>query len=156
MCCIPIVFGFTIDVINYFEANSNYDFEFIVLPWARSLYLVEQGKIDLILTLFKNKEREQLFHFIEPSYGSEANQLFTLIDNDIKFNGELNQLSPYAIGTVREYSYGIAFDESHYLTKLPALTEEVLLKLLLAKRIDIAISNPITFNEIIQKQTLFF
>ena len=146
--------GFTIDVVNYFEANSNYDFEFIILPWPRALYLVAQGKVDLVLTLFKSKEREQTYHFIEPSYANEANQLFSLSDQNINFTGKLSQLTPYAIGTIREYSYGESFDQANYLTKLPALTEEVLLKLLVSKRIDVAISNPLTFNNLIIEQNL--
>lgn len=143
--------GFSVDILEYIEANSNYDFEFIALPWPRALYLVEQGKIDLILTLFKTSKREQSYHFIEPSYGNEVNQLFTLTDNTFEFDGELQQLTPYSIGTTREYSYGEDFDQASYLTKLPALTEKVLLKLLLGRRIDMAISNPLIFKRIISQ-----
>ena len=143
--------GFSIDVLEYFEENSKYDFEFIVLPWPRAIYLVAEGKVDLILTLFKNSKREQIYDFIEPSYGDEVNQLFTLTDNKFEFNGQLEQLKPYSIGTTREYSYGEAFDQAGYLNKLPALTEAVLLKLLLSGRIDMAISNPLIFNRLMAK-----
>jgi polar amino acid transport system substrate-binding protein len=143
--------GFTIDVLNYFEANSKYDFEYIILPWSRALYLVEQGKVDLILTLFKNKDREKIYHFIEPSYGYEVNQLFTLTDSKFQFSGQLNELTKYSIGTKRGYAYGESFDKTNELTKLPVLNEEVLLKLLLSDRIDMAISNPYVFNKLISK-----
>ncbi|MFT5295342.1 MAG: polar amino acid transport system substrate-binding protein [Colwellia sp.] len=143
--------GFTIDVLDYIEAHSKYDFEFVILPWPRALYLVEKGKVDLILTLFKNKQREKLYHFIEPSYGYEVNQLFSLTDNKFEFSGQLHQLSSFSIGTKREFSYGETFDKAKYLTKLPVLTEEVLLKLLLSERIDMAISNPYFFNKLILK-----
>jgi polar amino acid transport system substrate-binding protein len=143
--------GFTIDVLDYIEANSKYDFEFIILPWPRALYLVAEGKVDLILTLFRNSKREEIYHFIEPYYGYEVNQLFTLVANEFEFNGQLQKLAPYSIGTKREFSYGQVFDQANYLTKLPAPTEEVLLKQLLTKRIDIAISNPYVFNKLILK-----
>lgn len=143
--------GFSVDVLDYIEANSKYDFEFIILSWPRSLYLVAQGRVDLILSLFKTSKREQIYSFIEPSYVDEANQLFTLTDNKLEFNGQLQQLTPYSIGIIREYSYGEYFDEASYLNKLPALTEEVLLKLLLGGRIDMLISNPLVFNQIILK-----
>jgi polar amino acid transport system substrate-binding protein len=146
--------GFSVDILDYVEANSKYDFEFIVLPWPRALYLVERGKVDLILTLFKNTKREQSYHFIEPAYGNEISQLFALSDKNIEFMGHLKQLTPYSIGTTREYSYGKAFDQASYLTKLPALTAEVLLKLLLGGRIDIAISNPLIFNRIISRENV--
>ncbi|MBA6335948.1 transporter substrate-binding domain-containing protein [Colwellia sp. BRX8-7] len=146
--------GFTIDVLDYIKANSKYDFEFVTLPWPRALYLVAEGKVDLILTLFKNKKRAKTYHFIEPSYGYEINQLFTLADNNFQYNGGLKQLLPYSIGTKREFSYGKAFDSANYITKLPALTEEVLLKLLLTRRIDMAISNPYVFNQLIKKNNV--
>jgi polar amino acid transport system substrate-binding protein len=146
--------GFSVDVLNYFEANSKYDFELIILPWPRALYLVEQGKVDLILTLFKTPKREQTYHFIEPSYSNEVNQLFTLMNNKFEFNGQLQQLTPYSIGILREYSYGEDFDSANYLHKLPALSEEVLLKLLLSERVDMVVGNPLAFNYIISKKKL--
>lgn len=146
--------GFSIDILDYVEANSKYAFKFIARPWPRALHLVEQGQVDLILTLFKTEKREQRYHFIEPSYGNEVNQLFTLSNNNLEFNGSLQQLTPYSIGTTREYSYGESFDQASYLTKLPALTEEILLKLLLGRRIDTAIANPFIFNRLILKENV--
>lgn len=146
--------GLTIDILHYIEHNSKYDFEFIVVPWPRALYLVSQGKVDLILTLFKNKKREQIYHFIEPFYGYEANQLFSLIETKVEFSGQLQQLSPYSIGIVREYSYGESFDQASNLEKFPVLTEEVLLKLLLSKRVDVVLSNSLIFNNFILKYNL--
>jgi polar amino acid transport system substrate-binding protein len=146
--------GLTIDFLNYIEANSKYDFEFVMLPWPRALHLVAEGKVDLILTLFKNKKREKIYHFIEPSYGYEVNQFFTLSNSKIEFNGQLQQLSSYTIGTKRQFSYGKNFDQANYLTKLPTLTEDTLLKLLLSRRIDIAISNPYVFHQLISNNNV--
>ncbi|TWX57722.1 substrate-binding periplasmic protein [Colwellia hornerae] len=146
--------GFSVDVLNYIEAHSNYDFEFIILPWPRAVHLVAEGRVDLILTLFKTSKRKQIYHFIEPAYANEINQLFTLKDNYFEFDGQLQQLTPYSIGTIREYSYGEYFDGASYLNKLPALTEEILLKLLLGKQVDMLISNPLVFNQIIAKNKM--
>jgi len=144
--------GLSVDVLNYFEANSNYDFEFVTLPWPRALYLVAHGKVDLILTLFKTSKRKNIYHFIEPAYGYEVNQLFTLVDNKLEFNGQLKQLTPYSIGTIREYSYGENFDQANHLNKFTALTENNLVKLLLAGRVDAIVGNPLILNEIISKK----
>lgn len=146
--------GLSIDVLRYFEANSNYNFEFKTVPWPRALQLTSVGKLDLILTLFQTPERKKTYHFIEPNYAFEANQLFTLIDSQIEFSGQLEQLTPYSIATLREYSYGEYFDNAHYLKTLPALTEEVLLKLLVAKRADMVISNPLFFEKLASKKKL--
>lgn len=144
--------GFSIDVLNYFKANSKYDFKFVTRPWPRALYALSLGKVDLILTLFKASNREQTYHFIEPHYAYEANQLFTLAENKIEFKGDFQQLKPYFIGTTRDYSYGEAFDQADYLNKLPALNEKVLLKLLITKRVDMIVGNPFIFKRIITQQ----
>jgi ABC-type amino acid transport substrate-binding protein len=146
--------GLSVDFLNYFEQHSKYDFEFVIMPWPRALYLVAHNKVDLVLTIFKTPEREKTYHFIEPSYGDEANQLFTLVENTAEFTGELQQLTSYSIGTLREYSYGDAFDKAGFLDKSPALTESVLLKLLLGRRIDMVISNPLIFNNLILKENV--
>ncbi len=146
--------GFAVEILNYMKANSNYDFEFKARPWPRALHLVEQGQADLILTLFKTPKREQAYHFIEPSYSYEVNQFFTLVDNKVSFNGQLQQLTPYSIGTIREYSYGNTFDQANYLNKLPALNEQILLKLLLGKRVDIIIGNPFVFTKMATKEKI--
>ena len=146
--------GFSIDILHYVENNSKYEFKFITMPWPRALHFVSIGKADLILALFSTAKREKIYHLIEPTYGQEVIQLFTLVESEIKFNGPLQQLIPYSIGTLREYSYGEAFDKADYLEKLPASTEALLLKLLLGKRIDIAISNAPTFNKLILKENL--
>lgn len=144
--------GLSVDLLNYFEANSHFEFEFVSLPWPRALHLVKNGKIDLILTLFKTKPREQYYHFIEPYYAYEANQLFVLADNNFEFTGQLKQLTPFSIGTVRDYSYGEDFDNAAYLKKYQVLTEKTLLKQLLSKRSDMLISNPLIFKNIIAEQ----
>lgn len=146
--------GFSVDVINYIEANSKYDFEFVILPWPRALHLVSQGEIDLVLTLFKTPQREKVYHFIEPAYGVEVSQLFALSEFELNYNGNLKQLTPYSIGTLREYSYGEYFDQANYLKKLPVLTEDVLLKLLLAERTDFVISNSLVFKQLILERKL--
>ena len=143
--------GFSIDVLNYISENSNYNFNFIVQPWTRGLSLVAQGKIDLILTVFKTKKRQEMFNIIEPSYGYEINQLFTLAHNNIEFSGQLQQLTPYSIGTITSYSYGEAFDQATYINKYSALSGEVLLKLLLGKRVDAIIGNPFLFERLAKK-----
>jgi ABC-type amino acid transport substrate-binding protein len=146
--------GFSVEVLDYVEAHSKYDFEYIVLPWPRALYLVAEGQVDIILTRFKTSKREKIYHFIEPAYGNEINQLYTLMDNKFEYSGQLHGLTPYSIGTVRKYSYGQYFDQASYLNKLPALTEGVLLKLLLSGRIDMIISNPLIFNQLILKENI--
>jgi len=143
--------GFTADIFDYITANSKYNFEYIIVPWPRALVLVSNGQLDLIPIFFKTEKREQLYHFIQPSYANEVNQLFALKSNKIEFDGDLQQLLPYSIGIRREYSYGQAFDQAKNLQKSPAVNEEILLKLLLNGLVDSVISNPLVLNPFISE-----
>lgn len=43
-----------------------------VLPWKRAIKMLERGDIDIILTIFKNAEREKFAIFTEPYWESDS------------------------------------------------------------------------------------
>jgi polar amino acid transport system substrate-binding protein len=146
--------GFAIDILDYINANSKYNFKFVEQPWARALSHLSEGKIDLLITLFKSSEREKIYHILEPSYGFEVNQLFTLKNNNIAFDGQLQQLIPYSIGVKNAYSYGVYFDQASYLNKYPVLTESILIKMLVGDRVDAILGNPFMLNRIAKQENV--
>ena len=146
--------GIVIDIFHYIEDNSDYTFEFIKLPWPRVLQSVETGRLDIVATLFKVKMREERFYFVEPAYGTEINQLFTLTDTDVEFDGDLTQLKALSIGTIRDYSYGDVFDQATFLNKRPVIDEHTLIRLLKGGRFEMAIGNPTAFYKVASELNL--
>jgi len=144
--------GFTIDILNYIESKSEFSFKFIKLPWPRVLQSVKKGDVDLIATLFKTKPREGIYAFIEPAYGFEINQFVSLKNKRHQYSGDLTSLTELTIGTVREYSYGKAFDQADFLNKRAVIDEGTLVKLLLGQRVDLIIGNPMTFFHILKHE----
>ena len=65
----------------------------------------------------------------------------------IDFNGDLTSLSGYAVGKVRGYSYGKAFDNATYFKQHETGDEHQLIKMLLRGRVDIAVGNKVVINE---------
>jgi len=144
--------GFAIDIFRHIESQSSFIFKFVKLPWPRVLQSVKNGEVDLVATLFKTASREELYAYVEPAYGFEVNQFLSLKSNAVEYDGDLRSLSDITIGTVREYSYGKAFDQAEYLDKKAVLDEATLVKVLLGGRVDLIIGNPMTFFHILKQE----
>lgn len=85
--------------------------EVIGSPWSRSLTLLQQGKIDLMLTMSYTEERNQYADFIGAHYMEES---VLVLHKD--YIAQVKQLSdirvlPGPIGVLRDAYYGTAFDQ---------------------------------------------
>jgi polar amino acid transport system substrate-binding protein len=80
-------------------------------PWSRSLTLLQQGKIDLMLTMSFTEERNQYADFIGVHYLEESVLvLHKDYVNKVKQLSDINQL-PGSIGVLRDAYYGVAFEK---------------------------------------------
>jgi polar amino acid transport system substrate-binding protein len=78
-------------------------------PWPRSLTLLKQGQIDLMLTMSYTEEREQYADFIGPHYLEE-----TVLVVDKSYQTKIRRLAdirllPAPIGVLRDAWYGDEF-----------------------------------------------
>lgn len=78
-------------------------------PWPRSLALLKQGQIDLMLTMSYTEEREAYADFIGPHYLEE-----TVLVVDKNYQGKIRRLAdirllPAPIGVLRDAWYGEEF-----------------------------------------------
>lgn len=85
--------------------------EVIGSPWSRSLTLLKQGKIDLMLTMSYTEERDQFADFIGIHYMEES--VLVLHKNYISKVQQLSdiRLLPGSIGVLRDAYYGAAFEQ---------------------------------------------
>lgn len=58
--------GLDVELAELLLNEAHCEFDFIDLPWARSLKLLENGEIDLMMSVTKTDEREQFAYFIGP------------------------------------------------------------------------------------------
>ena len=85
--------------------------EVIGSPWSRSLTLLQQGKIDLMLTMSYTDERNSYADFIGIHYIEES---VLVLHKD--YSAKVKQLSdirllPGSIGVLRDAYYGAAFEQ---------------------------------------------
>ena len=149
------VFQFTVALL----VSKGYQVNVHFFPWARSVKMVELGEMDILFPeyfiedsapsdVIKDKKRRELL--AQSNRFPGGNISFIKRKNDtISFTGKLNQLKGQTIGVVRGYQNTPEFDammDAGLLTVIEAVDELQLMKLLVAKRVNLIIGDPIVFR----------
>ncbi len=116
--------------------NSDVDF----IPWARALKEVEEGKADIVMGAYHNKEREQSYIFSDPIYFLELG-LIARPGLGLSKYKMLQDLTPYSIGISRGFANSEEFDSASYLDKHVATFPNLNIRKLFRGRIDMAVMN---------------
>ena len=141
--------GIVVEIANTLASKLNIKINYRELPWSRCINYAKKGKIDAILFIFKKPEREEFLHYFDNNLICyETNALYALKGNEIKFSGNIaNELKPYKIGAMQDFSYGAAFDSVADKLKIENVQDvEILIKKLLNKRSDLIIHNTLLIN----------
>ena len=149
------VFQYTVALL----VSRGYQVNIHFYPWARSVMLVEQGKMDILFPeyfiessapsdVIEGKKRQELLALSNKFPGGGISLLkrkgyeFTLTD-------DLATLKGKTIGVVRGYQNTPEFDammDAKQFDIIQAVTELQLMKLLMAKRVDLIVGDPKVFT----------
>lgn len=114
-------------------------------PWARCLKAVEQGKIDLIFSVFKTTEREKSMLFLQPALAQHQVTFYFLVKDlnktPIRQYSDLAQLS---IATLRGNQYFSRFDQDDTLNKFASVSYQSAINLAINNRVDTVIDLSLT------------
>ena len=110
------------------------------IPWARALKEVEEGKADVVMGAYHNKERERSYHFSDPIYFLELG-LIARPGLGVSRYEDLSDLRPYKIGISRGFANSEEFDAADYLDKHVATFPNLNIRKLFRGRIDMAVMN---------------
>lgn len=137
--------GVVVEIVKEVFLRMQQPVNITLMPWARSLKMIEVGTADAIFTAYKTAEREAFADYSKEVLMPQVVSLFVLNDSHIKFDGDLQKLANYSFGVVNNVSYGDVFDNAvkNKLIKVPdvAYTGEQNIEKLLVKRFDILVSN---------------
>ncbi len=139
--------GISIDVLEHVAGNLGIRIRYTRLSWPRVLQSLEFGRVDMITTFFQTPARARYVVYTGESHASESNHFFTRKGSEVTFNGDLQTLSGYLIGTIRGYSYGDAFDDAGFLTTDAVLDERTLVRMVAGDRFKLAIGNPFAIRQ---------
>ena len=153
------VFKFTVALL----ASRGYQVNIHFYPWARSVKLVEQGKMDILFPEYfiekkapsdnvPGKKRRELLALSDKFPGGVIGFLKRKGEAD-GFKGNLSNLIGERIGVVRGYQNTPDFDammDNQQFRILNAVHEVQLMRLLVAKRVNLIIGDPLVFRHAVQ------
>ncbi len=129
--------------VNYFITKQ-------IMPAKRLMNHAETFRVDAICNIWYNDLRKKAYRFSEP-YLYNTVYFWVLTDKNITY-AKLEDLKEYKIGILSGYHNGEEFDSATYLNKeIVHESSERLLRLLINKRIDIAVCDKIVAETIISK-----
>jgi polar amino acid transport system substrate-binding protein len=135
--------GILVDVVTEALQRAGSPFEIRLMPWARCLAEIRNGRVDGIFSVFKLPERNEFLTYTSVPIITQVEALFVRADSDVKFDGDISQLGRFRIGTIRGTSYGIKVDSALKTGVWSTVVEtngvDSLVGMLALKRIDMAV-----------------
>ena len=132
--------GILVDVVTEALRRSGHAVKIKLMPWARCLVEVRNGNVDGIFSVFRLPEREAFLAYTDNPVITQVEALFVHADSDIRFDGNLTDLSHFRVGIIRDTSYGPEIDKLIKDGTWPNVTYtssvDSLVGMLVAKRID--------------------
>ena len=131
--------GVIFDIITEIAARKKISIENTTLPWRRCLYLLKEGKVDIVPNASYNESRTEFGHFSDLIYKTNLALFYSqeIFENPPKIKS-LVDMKKYTFGGIRGFNY------SFYDTKLKiikrARSRANLIEMLRIKRFDFAIA----------------
>lgn len=132
--------GLTTAIVKAAFRASGHVSEVDFIPWTRALKEVEEGKADIVMGAYHNKEREQTYIFSDPIYFLQLG-LIARPGLGVTRYDSLRELAPYRIGISRGFANSEEFDAANYLDKHVASFPNLNIRKLFRGRIDMAVMN---------------
>jgi len=132
--------GLTTAIVKAAFKAAGHDSEVEFIPWARALKEVEEGKSDIVMGAYHNKDREEKYIFSDAIYFLELGLIARPGLGVSRYNS-LRDLTPYSIGISRGFANSEEFDAANYLDKHAATFPNLNIRKLFRGRIDMAVMN---------------
>jgi len=141
--------GWVSEVVKAALETQGYNVEVRFMPWAKAVKYTKQGYYDALLGAFYTEERAEAYYFSAPISQARTG-FFKRVDNDVSFK-ELTDLKGYKIGVVKGYATSKTFDAADYLNKVVVTSDEVGLKMLNNKSLDLFTGTQASINYLMEQ-----
>ncbi len=127
--------GISVDVMKEISNRLNLQIEIKHYPWSRIILMLQEGTLDYVITIFKNKEREKYILYSTTPY-------YTLTTVFYVQKGKKNLIQKYEdlykikVGVAADTEYFAPFNKDSRINKTNVVREIQLLKMLSKKRVD--------------------
>lgn len=144
--------GINVTTINESTKQLGIKIKFVQYPWSRALLYAKRGKVDGIMSLYKNTERENFFHFVPECISRDDNVLITFHKTQYTFSGNLQDLSGETVIVAKNNSYGEAFDKADYFEKYDVGSNMQILDMVAINRYPLGISSRLPLIHLARKK----
>lgn len=142
--------GYLVAVSSEALRRAGYQVEIHYLPWKRALLDTMKGQYDMLLGAYYATDRIEKLAYSEP-VGKVEVGLWALKDKNIRYDGNLIQLSKLRIGKTRGAAVSEAFDQAKFLQVEEVTEVGQNIKKLLANRLDAFVDKKITVQHILAR-----
>ncbi len=133
--------GFCVEVVNAVAESIDVEIKYKEYPWKRLIHSAQQGDVDAVMPLFRTQKREDFLYFDNMELAYETNHFFAATDFTGSYKGRLENLLPYRIGVVVDYSYGSFFDSFEFPAKEVTLNDAHLVEMFKHQRYDVGVGS---------------
>lgn len=127
--------GVAVDIVREAFKAEGIDVEFDVMNYDRGMLLVKDGKAIACFDAPRTEEIEQTYFWHDqPMY--KADSFFYATNDSTEKISNVKDLEGKTLGLTQGYGYGNAIDMNNSIKKEYSKTDEIILKKLLAKRVD--------------------
>jgi polar amino acid transport system substrate-binding protein len=134
--------GILVDVVTEAFRRSGRSVSIQLMPWARCIEKVRDGKVDGIFSVFRLPDREAFLAYSDVPVITQVEAFFVHKDSNIRFDGNLSNFSNLRVGVIRDTSYGLEIDkmmkDGIWRNVTQTNSVESLVSMLAAKRIDLS------------------
>jgi len=129
--------GYLVAITKEAFKRVGYDVDVTYMPWNRALVNVMEGRNEALLAAYYTDERAGKMLYSH-SIGQTEIVLFKRQKSTIEYS-DLTDLKSYTIGTIRGAATSTEFDAADYLEKIVLPSPDIMIKMLLADRIDLLV-----------------
>jgi polar amino acid transport system substrate-binding protein len=108
--------GIFIDVVNEVSGRLGHSPKFVMYPWKRALFAVENGDVDGIISVYYTKKRDKFLVYPNEALGFMNISIFSGKENHLKVK-KFSDLKNTHLFQVRGTSYGPEFDSQTHIFK---------------------------------------
>lgn len=124
------------DILEEAAAKVGYSIEWTARPFARSLYELQVGTVDIVPRTIRTPEREAFIHFLGPISIQERDILFLVKTGEEARIKSYEDLYKVTVGVKRRTVYFERFDGDQALNKVESIDDENMARMFIMGRFD--------------------
>ncbi|MCM8787579.1 MAG: transporter substrate-binding domain-containing protein [Candidatus Omnitrophica bacterium] len=130
--------GIAVDIIRAAFLAEGVIVEFIPFNYDRAMKLIKDGNGIACFDTPRTKEIEELYLWHNPPLFTAKSYFYAKATSPYAINS-ISDISNKRLGLTEGYGYGTAIDTNYELNKIYSKTDEILIKKLIADRLDLII-----------------